>query len=656
MTDWGFLAGAILLLLLGHYLRILRWGKLIKPYEKPPVSTLFRSLSLGYALNLVLPVRAGDVVRTAYVGRRLRNGPGFALATVILDRFLDIVAVAVIFVVFMATGLTGDAVEGSIVLYEMAVVTIGAGLIISRLFSTQIKKAAAGICSVFNDNIRLEGMKFFWSLINTFRDLSRIDIAGVFAVTVAMWAAYLASYGLFALSFTGSVGFTKVFINLFSSSSLGLNTLDSMRALEGSAVSAGMVGSLAYMVAPVVILYAVTLLPDSFRRLLGKTAALNDAREDADHLSVLPQIDPRDQMRFLDDYFSSSKREFIRKFIELNRDISILRDYSAGSNATTMLCMDRERTFYRKYTFGEDGEKLKAQLAWLEGHKDIIPVCRVIHKDCGEGFCCYDMNYDSGAYNMFRYMHAQPLDQSWAILRAVLDDLRENLYTRNRRVPAREDLERYLEEKVDKNLERIKGSRLLADIEKQRHIIINGRKYKNLSRLDRLFDHEYLKEIFSHDRYSDIHGDLTVENIICLDGEPDLSKAYYLIDPNTGNIHESPFLDFGKLMQSLHGGYEFLMMTKTVRVEGNRVDFLYTRSAVYDGMLEKVRGYLQGHFTPEEVRSIFHHELVHWLRLMPYKLEKDRKRAVMFYAGLIMVANDLDGWYGGAVPYRDGRK
>ena len=27
--------------------------------------------------------------------------------------------------------------------------------------------------------------------------------------------------------------------------------------------------------------------------------------------------------------------------------------------------------------------------------------------------------------------------------------------------------------------------------------------------------------------------------------------------------------------------------------------------------------------------------------LMPYKLNKDRKRAAMFYAGLVMVANDV---------------
>ena len=64
--------------------------------------------------------------------------------------------------------------------------------------------------------------------------------------------------------------------------------------------------------------------------------------------------------------------------------------------------------------------------------------------------------------------------------------------------------------------------------------------------------------------YSDIHGDLTIENLICR-RESEKEKDYYIIDPNTGNVHDSPNLDYSKLLQSLHGGYEFLMNTKTER-------------------------------------------------------------------------------------------
>ena len=89
---------------------------------------------------------------------------------------------------------------------------------------------------------------------------------------------------------------------------------------------------------------------------------------------------------------------------------------------------------------------------------------------------------------------------------------------------------------------------------------------------------DYLEEIFKNDMYSDIHGDLTIENIICITGKND----FYIIDPNTGNLHDSPNLDYAKLLQSLHGGYEFLMNTKSVEVNQNNINYLFTKSVIYD--------------------------------------------------------------------------
>ena len=73
-------------------------------------------------------------------------------------------------------------------------------------------------------------------------------------------------------------------------------------------------------------------------------------------------------------------------------------------------------------------------------------------------------------------------------------------------------------------------------------------------------------------------------------------------------------------------------------MQGNHIDFALTRSAAYDGLFTDLMAEL-GKRYPDQLDSILMHEVVHWLRLMPYKLSKDRKRAPMFYAGLVMVAN-----------------
>lgn len=150
---------------------------------------------------------------------------------------------------------------------------------------------------------------------------------------------------------------------------------------------------------------------------------------------------------------------------------------------------------------------------------------------------------------------------------------------------------------------------------------------------------------------ADIHGDLTIENIVCLSDHSDINitdyqgkilpQDYYFIDPNTGNVHDSPFLDYGKLLQSLHGNYEFLMMVHDVQIDGNHVSFMMTKSENYGKIYKRFRQYLLEHFSDRDILSIYYHEVVHWLRLMPYKIRKNEKLAVVFYTGLLTVLKDV---------------
>ena len=354
-------------------------------------------------------------------------------------------------------------------------------------------------------------------------------------------------------------------------------------------------------------------------------------------LNLLPQADEHDRAVFLSRYFGLENKDYVKRFLQMNRGITILEDYSAGSNATTMLCMDTQSTFYRKYAFGKDGAKLAEQLDWLRAQQDRLPLCDILRSEEADGCCWYDMVYNPQAVGMFRYLHSNPVEKSRAILRAVLATLEDKLY-KPTAVPAdAEKIEKYIETKVDGNLKKLHEDRMLRELMSYDTLRINGVEYKNLPALDWMFDHDRLRNLFAKDPVGTIHGDLTIENIICRTD----NDSWYLIDPNTGNLHESPFLDYGKLLQSLHGSYEFMMKTPRVAVQDNRIDFQLTRSAAYDALLAAVMEDLSARYPREQVESILMHEVIHWLRLMPYKLNKDRKRAAMFYAGLVMVANDV---------------
>lgn len=630
-----YLIFSIVLLLVGHAFRLLRWEQFVRIYERPQRGTMLRGMAGGYAINTILPLHLGDVFRAVFVGRRMKSGVGFALATVIMDRFLDVWFVALGFGVFVLLGQGGESARAAARYYLLFAVLLAVALVVVVVLRDGIKRICLAVCGIFNDTLKLDGMVFCWSMINTFKDLRRINLVRLGLNTVVMWAAYLGSYTALAASMTAAgqpMGLVDVFDALFGQSAGDLRVVLPGGVLDG-APAAACAGMIAWYLVPLVLMWLATRLPEKVRGAVNQATAAAPAGES--YLNLLPQADPQDRAVFLSQYFGLQNKTWVDRFLQMNQDITILQDFSAGSNATTMLCMDKTRTFYRKYAFGADGQKLAEQLHWLRAQQDRLPLCEILRTGEDADCCWYDMTYDPQAVGMFRYLHSNPVEKSAAVLHQVLDTLEEKLYRPTAVPPDPEKIRQYIAKKVDGNLQKLREARTLHDLMEYPTVWINGKEYKNLNQLDWLFAHDRLQDLFAADPVGTIHGDLTIENIICRTDD----KGWYLIDPNTGNLHESPFLDYGKLLQSLHGGYEFMMMTPRVTVQGSHIDFALTRSAAYDALFADLMADL-GRRYPDQLDSILMHEVIHWLRLMPYKLSKDRKRAAMFYAGLVMVAND----------------
>lgn len=630
----GYLLLAILLVLAGHAFRLLRWEQFVRIYERPQRGTMLRGMAGGYAINTLLPLHLGDLFRAIFVGRRMKSGVGFALATVIMDRFLDVWFVALGFAAFALAGQGGTAALQAARIYLVFAVVLAVALVVVMLRDA-IKRGCLAVCGIFNDTLKLDGMVFCWSLINTFKDLRRINLVRLAANTVIMWVAYLGSYMALAAALTEAghpMQLVDVFGALFGQSAGDLRVVLPGGVLAGAPVAA-CAAMLSWYLLPLLVMWLATLLPERVRGAMNQATAAAPAGES--YLNLLPQADPQDRAAFLSQYFGLQNKAWVDRFLQMNQDITILQDYSAGSNATTMLCMDKTRTFYRKYAFGADGKKLAEQLHWLRAQQDRLPLCEILRTGEDADCCWYDMTYDPQAVGMFRYLHSNPVEKSAAVLHGVLDTLEEKLYRPTATAADPGTIEKYIATKVDGNLQKLREARGLHELLEYPTVWINGREYRNLNQLAWLFDHDRLRKLFAADPVATIHGDLTIENIICRTDD----KGWYLIDPNTGNLHESPFLDYGKLLQSLHGGYEFMMMTPRVSVRENHIDFALTRSAAYDALFADLMADL-GRRYPDQLDSILMHEVIHWLRLMPYKLSRDRKRAAMFYAGLVVVAND----------------
>ena len=626
-----FLIVAIITLSLAHFIKILRWRLFIEIYEEPRNRNLIQALSLGYLINLFFPFRViGDFFRAIYSGRKMKNNYSLSFSTVIVDRILDIITVGILFYIFYVFSIYNKQIEKSFRFYMLFSV-----LIISFYFLKRyIKIISLKVASLFNTNIELNILKFMWALIWNFKDIFlKINKFKILIITTLMWLLYTFSYylfSLFLLSQNYNFRLVDIFFLLFSKDIFGTDFL-----LIEKKVS---MFFYIYMITPIIIM----LLISKFLKIKSYSKKVHIETED--YFNLFPNQDNKEKLEFLRKYFLDKDKSYIDNYLKINQKITIIRDFSAGSNATTMLCMKKDEIFYRKYSF-EDIEKLYEQVEWIiENKKRKLPLPEIIRKEKTNKYCYYDMLYKPSSIPLFEYIHSTPFEETWEMIENILKKLEEVLYTNKLRKADTESINKYIDLKVRDNIAKIYDSKILKKLLRYDEVIINGKSYKNLSYYLKYLSKEYLYNIFKDDIYSDIHGDLTIENIIC--NLNTMEEKYYIIDPNSGNINNSANLDYAKILQSIHGGYEFMMRTYDISIEENQINFLFTKSQAYFYLYKKLNEYMNLKFKKEKIRSIYFHEIVHWLRLMPYKLKKDGKRALIFYSGLLMVLNDVIEKYG----------
>jgi hypothetical protein len=309
-------------------------------------------------------------------------------------------------------------------------------------------------------------------------------------------------------------------------------------------------------------------------------------------------------------------------------DGSIVRLYNGGSDAITALVEVNERLIIRKFAVGAAAVKLKSQSTWLRSHqKDNIPLVEIISDQQGEFYYRYDMPLIASANEYYDFIHTVHIDQSKALLTDVVEAIAEFHFSNGLCEATKETVELYLAEKVVKNVQEILefARRLIPDQEFE----INGSAY-SFSDWNCLLDIEWLSSQINHFQTCTIHGDLTVENIIVVEGKV---PAFYIIDPNPDNVFDSPLIDFGKLMQSLHLGYESLNRSgQRSSVSGSAIAVKLSRSHAYSVLHQLLEERILHQYGPETLKEVYFHELINYLRLTPYKIRKDPAIGLTFFA------------------------
>lgn len=178
-------------LVVGNFLlRAMRWRALIEPSNKPSFGLTFRTLMIGYLFNVLLPARAGDLVRTYEMGRRAGIAKGEVLATLALERLGDLLFLLVILagVLIAYPALPAWAVNAGIVAAMasagltvfLVAMRFGGGVLLLRMIALMRRWVGEG----FHDRLQRLTRSFVAGLGGA-ADVRRM--AGFVLMTTALW-------------------------------------------------------------------------------------------------------------------------------------------------------------------------------------------------------------------------------------------------------------------------------------------------------------------------------------------------------------------------------------------------------------------------------------------------------------------------------------
>jgi uncharacterized protein (TIRG00374 family) len=138
---------SIAIYFLGIWLRAARWRLLMAPFADVTTVRLFRTILIGLAVNNVLPLRLGELVRT-YLLRRSDGVPiASSLATILIERLLDLfVLCALMTIVLIFVPLEGvvlalagtTATITAVGILGLLVITVVPKRLVDRLFDAGI--------------------------------------------------------------------------------------------------------------------------------------------------------------------------------------------------------------------------------------------------------------------------------------------------------------------------------------------------------------------------------------------------------------------------------------------------------------------------------------------------------------------------------------
>jgi hypothetical protein len=107
LANYYWLFPAVVSYMIGFLMRGVRWRYLLLPIKKCKITNLVSTIIIGFMANCLLPLRAGELIRAYVNGKKENISKSSSLATIVIERVFDGLALVVLLLVaflFLGSG------------------------------------------------------------------------------------------------------------------------------------------------------------------------------------------------------------------------------------------------------------------------------------------------------------------------------------------------------------------------------------------------------------------------------------------------------------------------------------------------------------------------------------------------------------------------
>ncbi|MFQ5745435.1 MAG: lysylphosphatidylglycerol synthase transmembrane domain-containing protein [Acidobacteriota bacterium] len=221
-ANYWLVAAAVALSVLAMVQRAARWHYLLAPLKSIGLGSLVACTMMGWAVTALLPGRLGEVARAILVGRREKVSKTAAFATVVFERFFDLLTILLLLAIYLvffplpsALNTEGRSIIAALRLsglVALAAALAGASVIVGLQRWPQRSEVVVGrILRLMPGRLNARLSPLGRSFLDGFAGMRQLRLLTLIALhSVLLWGTIAASYYLLFRAFRLDVPYYAV--------------------------------------------------------------------------------------------------------------------------------------------------------------------------------------------------------------------------------------------------------------------------------------------------------------------------------------------------------------------------------------------------------------------------------------------------------------